>query len=351
MPVSLAHRSPTRVGICGAGFIAQAHSHGYAAHPTLATVTRVVDPRLEQAERLATRHGAHASADFADLLADDVDAISLCTPTPTHAELAIAALHAGKHVLCEKPIARTITEAKQMIAAAEETGNTLMIGHVVRYEEDHKRAHDLLVSGEIGALRMASQSITGPFPDWSAGGWFADAAQSGGPVLDLGIHSFDFLNWVFNSPVIRVTAVGAKHKIALPSHALVTLRYEHGGIAQVEASWSHPRGQGLLARTELMGSHGRIAWDYDTIAPVQVIREERRNHLFTGEVWSAEVADFLRSVRDGTPSPIPGSVGLDALRVGLAAIVSLETGCTVELDPATATTVSSRGNGQRDLVL
>jgi predicted dehydrogenase len=326
--------SPIRVGICGAGFIAQVHSHGYAANPELATVTRVVDPRLEHAERLAARHGATASVDFADLLDADVDAISLCTPTPTHGELAVAALRAGKHVLCEKPIARTIAEAEAMIAAAEETGNTLMIAHVVRYEEDHKRAHDLLASGEIGELRMASQSITGPFPDWSAGGWFADAAQSGGPVLDLGIHSFDFLNWVFNSPVVRVTAVGARHKIALPSHALVTLRFENGGIAQVEASWSHPRGQGLLARTELMGTQGRIAWDYDSITPVQVIRDERRNHIFTGEVWSAEVVDFLRSVRDDTPSPIPGAVGLEALRVGLAAIESLETGRTVEVQPA-----------------
>jgi len=320
-----------RVGICGAGFIAQAHSDGYASLPSEARVTRVVDPRLDHAERLAARHGAVASADFADLLGSDVDAISLCTPTPTHAQLAIAAMRAGKHVLCEKPIARRLAEAEAMIAASEETGAKLMVGHVVRYEEDHRRAREIVASGEIGELRMASQSITGPFPDWSAAGWFADPAQSGGPVLDLAVHSFDFLNWVFASPVVRVSAVGVRCPIPLHSHALVTLRFADGGIGLVEASWAHPRGQGLLARTELMGSRGRIAWDYDAIAAVQVIRDDRKNHVFTGDVWAAEIGDFLRCVRDGTPSPIPGAVGLAALRVGLAAVESLETGRTVDV--------------------
>ncbi len=320
-----------RVGICGAGFIAQAHAHGYASLPDMATVTTIVDPRLEHAERLAEKFGARASADFADLLSSNIDAISLCTPTPTHAELAIAALRAGKHVLCEKPIARSVAEAETMIAAAEETGRTLMIGQIVRYEADHCRAREIVAKGEIGELRMASQSITGPFPDWSAGGWFADAAQSGGPVLDLGIHSFDFLNWLFASPVTRVSAVGAQCGTAFHGHALVTLRFQNGGMAQVESSWSHPKGQGLLARTELMGTQGRIAWDYDGIAPVQVIRETRQGHLFTGDVWTAEVEAFLRAAQSGAASPIPGTVGLAALKVGLAALESLETGRTVEL--------------------
>jgi predicted dehydrogenase len=102
-------------------------------------------------------------------------------------------------------------------------------------------------------------------------------------------------------------------------------------MAQVESSWSHPKGQGLLARTELMGTQGRIAWDYDGIAPVQVIRETRQSHLFTGAVWTAEVEAFLRAAQSGAASPIPGTVGLAALKVGLAALESLETGRTVEL--------------------
>jgi predicted dehydrogenase len=220
-----------------------------------------------------------------------------------------------------------------MLAAAEQSGRLLMIGHVVRYEDDHRRAQELVSQGEIGDLRMASQSITGTFPDWSAGGWFADVSQSGGPVLDLGIHSFDFFNWIFASPVTRVTAVGGRRDAGF-SPVLATLRFENGGMAQVESSWSHPRGQGFVARTELMGTQGRIAWDYDSIVPMQIVREEKQNQIFTGDVWAAEIGDFLRSARQGLPSPIPGVAGLAALRVGLAALESLETGRTVSLNEA-----------------
>jgi predicted dehydrogenase len=87
----------------------------------------------------------------------------------------------------------------------------------------------------------------------------------------------------------------------------------------------------VVARTELLGTHGRIAWDYDSIVPMQIIREQKHNHLFTGDVWAAEIGDFLRRIRQGLPSPIPGDVGLAALRVGLAAIESLETGRTIAL--------------------
>src|SRR5215207_616270 len=96
-----------RIGICGAGFVAQAHAQSYASQPDV-EIAVVVDPRLEHAERLSARYGATAEADFWALLGADIDAISICTPTPSHAELAITAMRAGKHVLCEKPIARTV---------------------------------------------------------------------------------------------------------------------------------------------------------------------------------------------------------------------------------------------------
>ncbi len=332
-----------RVGICGAGFIAQAHAQGYAAQPDT-RVAVVVDPRLEHAERLAAKLGATAGPDVEALLGPDVDVVSICTPTPTHADLAIAAMRAGKHVLCEKPIARTAAEAEAMIAAAEENDVKLSVGHVVRYEEDHRRARELVAGGAIGRLRMASQSITGPFPDWSAGGWFADVAQSGGPVLDLAVHSFDFLRWIFGSPVTRVSAVGVRRKIALPGYALVTLRFADGGLGLVEASWLHPRAHGLQARTELLGTGGRIAWDYESIAAVEVTRDDaKRAHLFTGEVWAAQVADFLRCVRDDAPPPVPGREALAAQRVGLAALESIESGRAVDLgeDPSP---VKARGS-------
>jgi predicted dehydrogenase len=320
-----------RAGLCGAGFVAQAHAHSYAAQPD-ARLALVVDPRLEHAERLAARYGAQASPDFAALLSPEIDVVHICTPTPTHAELAIAAMRAGKHVLCEKPIARTVAQAEAMIAAAAEAGVKLMVGHGARYEEDHRRAQQILSRGDLGRLRMASQSITGPFPDWSAHGWFADAEQSGGPVLDLAVHSFDYLNWLFQNPAVRVSAVGAHHKIAVFSYALVTVRYADGGIGLVEVSWIHPRGQGLLVRNELLGTAGRLAWDYDAAAPLQVVRDDgKESQTLIASGFTAQTTAFLRCVRDDAPPPITAREALAALRVGLAALESLETRRSVAL--------------------
>lgn len=324
-----------RVGICGAGFVAQAHAFSYAVQPDV-EVAVVVDPRLEHAERLAATYGATASADFAALLGPEVEAVSICTPTPTHAELAIRAMRAGKHVLCEKPIARTLAEAEAMLATAAETGVVFTVGHVARFENDHVRAREIVARGDLGQLRTASRSITGPFPDWSAHGWFADPAQSGGPVLDLAIHSFDYLLWLFQDRVIRVSAVGVREKIAVHGYALVTLRFANGGIGLVEVSWLHPKGQGLLVRNELFGTQGRLYWDYDAIAALQVVRDDgRQNFTMVPGGWKVQTAGFLRSIREGTPEGTPplvsGREALAALRVGLAALESLETGQAVAL--------------------
>lgn len=320
-----------RVGICGAGFVAQAHAHSYAAQPDV-QIAVVVDPRIEHAERLATRYGAAVSANFDALLVPGIDAISICTPTPTHSDLSIAAMRAGKHVLCEKPIARTVPEAEAMLLVAEETGVIFTVGHVARFEDDHRRAQEIVARGDLGRLRMASQSITGPFPDWSAHGWFADAAQSGGPVLDLAIHSFDYLLWLFQDRVVRVSAVGVREKIAVHGYALVTVRFENGGIGLVEVSWLHPKGQGLLVRNELFGTQGRLCWDYDGIAVMQVVKDDgRQNQTMVPGGWNVQTAGFLRSISEGSAPLVSGREALDALRVALAALESLETGRAVSL--------------------
>ncbi|MBI3362653.1 MAG: Gfo/Idh/MocA family oxidoreductase, partial [Chloroflexi bacterium] len=234
----------------------------------------------------------------------------------------------------EKPMARTAAQAEAMIRAARETGVKFMIGHVSRYEVDHRKSKEVVERGDLGQLRMACQSITGPFPEWSSGGWFADGAKSGGPVLDLAIHTIDYFLWLFGGKATRVCAVGVRGKINVYSYALVTIRFADGGMALVETSWAHPRPQGLTVRTELAGTRGRLHWDYDGISSMQVIRGDspRRNLVMVGEdSFTAEIADFVRCVEQDTPPPIPGEEALEALRVALAGLESLESGKAVEL--------------------
>ena len=322
-----------KVGIFGAGFIAQAHGYAYSLQPQASLVV-IADPRRERAEELAAKYGATAVGSIEELLASDVDVVSVCTPTPTHADVAIAAMAAGKHVLCEKPVARTVEQADAMIAAARANGVKFMVGHVSRYEADHRKSKEIVERGDLGKLTMAFQAITGPFPEWSSGGWFADEQKSGGPVLDLAIHSFDYLLWMFGKPVVRVSAVGARGKLNLHSYALVTLAFKDGGLGLVETSWAHPKAQGLTVRTELSGTRGRMHWTYDDVASLEVVTEQapKRSMVMLGEnSFRDEIADFIGCVVDDRPAPINGEDAREAVRVGLAALRSLETGQPVTL--------------------
>lgn len=321
-----------RAGIVGAGYIARAHAAAYAALPNVELVA-IADANPDRAQALANYFGAEPLDSVEALLALDIDMVSICTPTPTHAQLAIAAMRAGKHVLCEKPIARSVADAEAMIAEAERCGVKLMVGHVSRFEVDHAQAAEVVRRGDLGELRMASQAITGAFPDWGWDGWFSDVTRSGGPLVDLAIHSIDFILWLFNSPVQRVTAVGVQRELPLHTYILATLKFENGGMATVECSWAHPNvpGEAVSVITELSGTEGKLSWSYDSITSMHVYTSEgKRNIMMAGEnSFATEIGAFVKAIEEDTTPPVTGSEALDALRVALAALESLETGKTV----------------------
>ena len=221
---------------------------------------------MVKAERLAARVGAVALSDFDELLDAGLDVITIGTPSATHAPLAIRALEAGLHVLCEKPIARTLADARRIVAAAERAAGILMVGHVCRYEPDHRRAKDSIEAGDLGTVRMVSHTMTTSVPGWSEVGWLADTEQSGGPLVDLGVHSFDFISWAAGSPAVGLQAVGADTHAGPATYVLATIRYANGAMGLVEASWAHPVSHGFKVSTEIIGTDGRVSWDYDQIA-------------------------------------------------------------------------------------
>jgi myo-inositol 2-dehydrogenase/D-chiro-inositol 1-dehydrogenase len=322
------------VGIVGAGFAAQNHARGYAALAESGVrLVAVADRHLERAQKLAGPHGAAAVPSLEAMLKVGVDLVSVCTPTGSHAALAIEAMRAGKHDLCEKPLARTVAEAAEMIEIARKHRVRLVPGHVTRFEPEHRKAREILDRGHIGQLRMATHSITAAFPDWNPY-WYCDPAQSGGAILDLAIHSVDYLLWLFGSRPTSVCAVGRRAGQEPWTYALLTLRFENGGMALIETSWLHPPQQSLHLRCELVGSAGRIDWDYEGIAAMQVIAGQgaRRDLVMIGEdSYPAQLAAFVQSVCSPCAPPVSAEEGLAALRVCLAALESLETGRPVVL--------------------
>lgn len=321
-----------RVGVLGAGYIAAAHVGAYASTPGVELVV-IADPAPGKAERLAQRVGARPCTNVGELFEAGLDAVSVCTPSPTHGDLTVRALDAGMHVLCEKPIARNVDEAERIRAADESSTSMLMIGHVSRFEPDHARAQQLVAAGRLGDLHLMKQSITSGKPTWSEDAWLDDPAQSGGPVVDLAIHSFDYLAWVNRSQPIRITANAVDTNAGPATYALITLRYANGAVGVVETSWAHPASHGFAVSTELAGASGRLNWDYAGLQSGAINTSSGRTAIepLGSRGFVAEIAAFVDAIRMGKPSPVSAYEGLAALRTSLAALESIRTGVPIEM--------------------
>jgi len=322
-----------RVGVIGAGLIAGRHVRAYTKAEGV-DVVAVADTHLAKAEQLAVSVGAEARTGLDEVLALETDVISICTPPSSHAELTVRALQAGRHVLCEKPVALSLRDAEQIEKAASASDRVVMIGHVLRYEPDHRAAKDLVEAGQIGAVAMMVHSATTSLPGWSEDGWLARPEESGGPLLDLAVHGFDYLAWVIGSPAVRVHAVAADSPAGPATYGVATVRYASGAMGQVEASWAHPAGHGFRTTVEIAGSDGRISWDSGSISGGAISLADGSVKRFDpiGERgYVGEIAAFTEAVRAGGPSPVPVADGVAATRTALAALHSARTGEPVDL--------------------
>jgi predicted dehydrogenase len=240
-----------RVGMIGAGNMASVHAGGWAAAGD--PIVGVFDPDPKRAARFATDHETVVVDDFTQLAAS-VDVVDICTPTHTHASYIAMAADAGIDVVCEKPLARTGSDALAAIAACDRAGVQLLVGHVVRFFPEYTAARELAVSGEIGTVGVVRLDRSTYLPA-GASAWFSDHAKSGGVVHDLMIHDVDYARWLAG----EVQRVYAK-RIAdtrRGDHVLATLRHEDGAISHLQGSWAYPVGSFRTA-LEIAGSDGLI---------------------------------------------------------------------------------------------
>lgn len=188
------------IGVIGAGSISEMHFESYAKQAN-ANLYAVCDLNRQRAEEKAAKYNVeNIYTDYRELLANpDIDAVSICTWNNTHAEISIAALRAGKHVLVEKPLCKTVEEALLIQDAVRETGKTLQVGFVRRYDANAQLVKSFIDNDNLGEIYYAKASCLRRLGN--PGGWFADTERSGGgPLIDIGVHVIDLCWYMMGRP-------------------------------------------------------------------------------------------------------------------------------------------------------
>ncbi len=322
----------TRIAVVGAGAMARVHARSCLNLPEV-EVTWVADEDGARAEALAAEVGARATTRVEEAVgAADVDAIVIAVPTPSHRPVTELAATHGKHVFCEKPIARTVEDAEAMVAACRRSGVRLMIGHVVRFFPEYVRIHELVRDGAIGQVGLVRASRLNQTPGTQRP-WYTDLERSGGLIVDMMIHDLDTLRWYFGE-VERLFAHGLSYTPYQPrtDYALAVLRFTNGVIAHVEASWAHAR---FRTAIEVAGEYGTIRHDSQVSAAIRLERtvppEPGEGAYVLGSTltegpYQVELRHFLACLRDGTPFLVEGEEAIRALELALAVLDSVRTG-------------------------
>ena len=342
-----------RVGMLGCGKIAQVrHIPEYADNANV-ELYAFYNPTVKRAEDMAAKYGGKVYATAEELIADpNIDAVSVCAANYAHAELTIKALKAGKHVLCEKPMAVTIEECEEMVKAAKESGKYLMIAHNQRLAKAHACAKQLIDEGLIGKIVSFRTTFGHGGPEtWSINPgkntWFFDKSKAAmGVMADLGVHKTDLIHFLTGERVIRTTAklctIDKRGEdgelIGVDDNAFCIYEMTGGIVGTMTASWTFYGAEDNS--TILYGTKG-IMRIYDDPAHSIVVK------LTTGEekVYDVEqiqtndnqtksgVIDlWVDCIVNGKAPEISGESALYAMRAVFASIKSSEIGQAVEIE-------------------
>ncbi len=329
-----------RIGIVGAGRIGRVHAETLAFGLPEAEIVSITDVDRGAARKVAERCGIHTVANSSqDLLADArVDAVLICSPTDTHAELISEAARAGKHVFCEKPIAHDLEKIDAALEAVAQAGVKLQIGFNRRFDANFARVRRAVESGEIGAPRLLHIVSRDPAPPP-----ISYIKVSGGMFLDMTIHDFDMARFLIGEDVEEIYVAGGVMvdpeigRAGDLDTAVIVLRFVNGVIGTIDNC--RQAAYGYDQRVEILGSLGKIATEnrYPNEAVVSTGREVRRDlplNFFMEryrDSFAAELRSFVDAVLRDQPTLVTGADGRMPVVMGLAARRSYEEGRAIRL--------------------
>ena len=326
-----------RFAVLGAGRIGQVHARAVASVPG-ATLVAVADAVAAAAEALHAAHGCEVRDIDAIAASGDVDAVIICTPTDTHADLIEQFARAGKAVFCEKPVDLDVARARRVLEVIGETGATLMVGFQRRFDPDFRALRAQIDAGAIGTVEMVtltSRDPGAPPVDY--------IKRSGGIFRDMTIHDFDVARWMLGEEVESVMAMASNlvdpeiGKAGDYDSVNVMLRTASGKQATITNS--RRATYGYDQRIEVHGSKGSVAAENTHRARITVANEAGYTRpplldFFMSrytEAYAAEIAHFVEALGQGTPPATSGHDGLMALALAEAAVRSVAEGRAVQV--------------------
>ena len=336
-----------KVAIIGAGLQCRRRAPVIQAWDD-AELVAITGEHMDHAQAMTSQFGGEAGTSWEQTVArDDIDAVVVCTPPDLHAPISIAAMRAGKHVLCEKPMTRTVAEAEEMIAVAEETGRILKCGFNHRYHPAIKQARTLAVEGFLGKplLARCRYGICGR-PGYEDE-WRADPARSaGGQFLEQGIHAIDLFRW-FLGELVEVGCMTSQHyfkDMPMDDGGMAVFRSAGGATASLHTTlvqWKNlfsfeVFGEDGYVNVEGLGaSYGNetlITGKRDFDAPFQ----DTVTHFRGGDIsWREEWREFVDAIEGGKPLENgTGEDGLFAMNIALAAYEAERQGRVLSINTA-----------------
>lgn len=336
--------APTRVALIGCGGISGNHLAGYR-HVPEAELVACCDVSAERAEAFARAAGiSDVYAVYADVLdRDDIDMVDICAIDEVHAEIAVAALRAGKHALIEKPFAMTVEEGEAVLAASRESGRLAMCAQSLRWDPKMLALKRTLDAGRIGELvyaRYCSPASAFWRPEQAEA--YAERAADW-LLVHNGMHSFDLLSWLFDSSPVRVHARSHPGQEWLPVHEYVTctVRFASGAMAQSEENRiMQPPGYPFHCELYVVGTEGTIDLSDRLTHSMSLWNSGGFSVPGAHISWSpddpdmpfaCEIREFVNAIRTGGDPPIPLEFSLGVLKGVLAGAQSLRTGQAVEV--------------------
>ena len=324
------------IAIIGQGYMANAHATAWAAIGQADAIKYVCSPR-PTAGSVPAATCAQYVADLDAVLADEaVRFVSVCTPTPTHRDIALALLAAGKHVLLEKPIALSVEDGLAIADAANRSTGSLMVAQVVRFFAGYQRLREARDAGRFGDVLSVRARRLSPKPDWAA--WMKDEEQSGGMLIDFSTHDIDQLNLFLGRPIeVYATQAGPS------APAEITVRYHDGGVGHVESFMNNSAGVPFTSTIDVLGAAALGHYEFSAVSATKESAESSGANVNSWHVFSAagntvqeiraddpygrQIAYFWKQASSGKAFEVaPVEAAIVSLEVALAAKRSLREG-------------------------